>query len=157
MPYPEASIRRVWSIDGDFSLMLDTIPCPASLCELSGDSIELLRINKEYMHLTGDTPEHIYLNGTSVLNLVNAQDYPRILMLFRQALDTHGSTETAFRRLGPDGIQVPYHVKIRYMAGDAVRSLFFITYQRVEGAPVALPWLVAQEAATAAPKVGPVA
>ena len=30
---PEATVRRVWSIDGDFSLMLDSIPCAASLCE----------------------------------------------------------------------------------------------------------------------------
>ena len=130
--YPEAAIRRVWSIDGDFSLMLDTIPCAASLCELNADNIELLRINKEYLHVTGDTLERIYKHGMSVPNLVSGQDYPHVLRLFRCALRDRGTTETDFHRLCESGAVLPFHIKIHYLAGDEVRSLFFITYQRLE-------------------------
>jgi EAL domain-containing protein (putative c-di-GMP-specific phosphodiesterase class I)/GGDEF domain-containing protein len=50
--FSDTVLRRVWSIDGDFSLMLSTIPCAASLCEMSEGKIELLRVNDEYLTVT---------------------------------------------------------------------------------------------------------
>ena len=125
---PAASIRRVWSIDGDFSLMLSTIPCAASLCELNGDTIELLRINEEYLALTGDRTEHIYQCGKNVQALTTNQEYNRLLALFAKAFETQGAVESEYLRFSQDGVQRRYHVKVKFLSGDTLRSLYFITY-----------------------------
>lgn len=131
--YPEATIRKLWSINGDFSLMLSTIPCAASLCELSGDKIELLRINDEYLSMTHDDMERIYSLGTDVRTLTTPANYQELLALFGRALERKGAAEGGYTRLGPDGAFHRYHVKITYLSGDRVRSLFFITYNPLEG------------------------
>ncbi len=131
--YPEATLRRLWSINGDFSLMLSTIPCAASLCELTGDKIEILRINDEYLAMTHDQLERIYSLGTDVRTLTTAENYRELLTLFGRALDTKTAAEGRYARLGPDGALHRYHVKITYLSGDRIRSLFFITYNPLEG------------------------
>jgi diguanylate cyclase (GGDEF)-like protein len=131
--YPEATVRRLWSIDGDFSLMLATIPCAASLCELSGERIEILRINDEYLAMTGDSLERIYTLGTDVRSLTTPQNYQVLLALCHSALEKRGSTEGEYTRIGQDGGLTPYHVKISYLSGDQVRALFFITYNPLGG------------------------
>jgi len=126
--YPESAVRRVWSIDGDFSLMLSTIPCAASLCEMNGENIELLRINREYLAMTGDRSEHIYKNGTNVRTLTTEEGYGHLLSLFRQAFQTQGVAEGIYRRYTESGDLCDYRLKIKFLTGEAVRSLFFITY-----------------------------
>jgi len=126
--YPEAAMRRVWSIDGDFSLMLATIPCAASLCEMSGDNIEILRINDEYLALTQDSIERVYTAGTDVRSLATPTDYQHLHRLFRQALEQRRTTEGVYNRLRGDGTRQRLHVKVNYLSGDDARALFFITY-----------------------------
>lgn len=126
--FPESAVRRVWSIDGDFSLMLSTIPCAASLCELSGDTIELLRINEEYLVLTGDRTEHIYRCGKNVQALTTNQEYQRLLTLFAKAFETQGAVESDYLRISQDGVQRRYRIKVKFLSGDTLRSLYFITY-----------------------------
>ncbi|NCB36061.1 MAG: EAL domain-containing protein, partial [Clostridia bacterium] len=125
---PAASIRRVWSIDGDFSLILASIPCAASLCELNGDNLEILRINDEYLSMTGDSIKRIYTMGTHVNNLTTEENYQNILRTTKKALETKGAVEVDYYRTNEDGTQKKYHLKIRYLTGDQMRSLFFITY-----------------------------
>jgi hypothetical protein len=122
--YPEAAMRRVWSIDGDFSLMLATIPCAASLCEMSGDKIEILRINDEYLALTQDSIERVYTAGTDVRSLATPADYQHLHGLFRQAQEQRRAAEG----LRGDGTFQRLYVKINFLSGDDARALFFITY-----------------------------
>ena len=126
---PETTVRRIWSIDGDFSLMLDTIPCAATLCEMSGDRIEVLRTNDEYLAMTGDSVERIYKYGTDVRTLTTPENYRELLALFNSALESQGIADGTYQRTNEKGIYQNYRVKIRYLSGDAARSLFFITYQ----------------------------
>ena len=104
-----------------------------SLCELSGDKIELLRINDEYLSMTRDQLERIYSLGTDVRTLTTPANYQELLALFRSALERKGAAEGGYTRLGPDGAFHRYHVKITYLSGDRIRSLFFITYNPLEG------------------------
>ena len=127
-PYPEASVRRVWSINGDFSLMLSTIPCAATLCEMNSDTIEILRINDEYLAMTRDRLERIYTKGTDVRTLTTPQNHAQLLTLFRQSLAAKSVTTGEYTRLSEDGTHRRYLVKITYLSGDAIRALFFITY-----------------------------
>ena len=129
---PASSIRRVWSIDGDFSLILASIPCAASLCELNGDNLEILRTNDEYLKMTGDSINRIYTMGTHVVNLTTAEHYQKLIALTRQALDTQGTVEAEYLRNNEDGTQHLYRLKIHYLTGDHIRSLFFITYLPIE-------------------------
>ncbi len=124
----EASVRRVWSIDGDFSLMLGTIPCAASLCEMAGDNIEILRINDEYLAVTRDHAERIYQYGSNVRMMTTRDGYQCLLVLFRRALETHGFSEGNYIRISEDGTHQKYKLKVKYLTGDAARSLFFVTY-----------------------------
>ncbi len=127
--YPESAVRRVWSIDGDFGTMLSTIPCAASLCELNGKNLELLRINQEYLAVTGDSAERVYQSVTNVVKLTTDEEYKHLLQLFGQAFETQGTAEGSYNRLCEDGSMRAFHVKIKFLTGDTVRSLFFVTYQ----------------------------
>ncbi|NLI20603.1 MAG: EAL domain-containing protein [Clostridiales bacterium] len=129
--YPEPAVRRVWSIDGDFSLMLNSIPCAASLCELCGDTLEVLRINDEYLSMTGDSIERLYRAGKDVRALTTEENYRKLLSMFREAYESQGVAEGEYRRLSEAGVFMDFHVKIRFISGDQVRSLFFITYQPI--------------------------
>lgn len=131
--YHESAMRRVWSIDGDFSLMLSTIPCAASLCELCGEQIEILRINEEYLALTGDSLSRVYHEGTDVRALTTQEHYAALLSLFRQAMAERSAAEGVYRRLREDGSFQTLCVKITYLSGDGVRSLFFLTYTSPTG------------------------
>ena len=71
--------------------MLDTIPCAASLCELSEDNIEILRINDEYLAMTCDSAERIYNCGTTVRNLAAEGSYGPLLALSKQRWIRRGS------------------------------------------------------------------
>jgi diguanylate cyclase (GGDEF)-like protein len=149
--FPESAVRRVWSIDGDFNLMLSTIPCAASLCEMSGTNIELLRINQEYLAATGDRAERVYQSGTSLRKLTTGEAYQNLLALFKQAFDTQGVAEGTYRHLGEDGSQRAIRLKVKFLSGDAVRSLFFVTYLpiRAETEPQARGTPAAKGLATA--------
>jgi hypothetical protein len=124
----EASVRRVWSIDGEFSMMLSTIPCAASLCEMAEDDIEILRINDEYLAVTHDHAERIYQNGFNVRKLTTKNGYQGLLMLFKRALESRGISEGKYPRISEDGSHQKFHIKVKYLSGDASRALFFVTY-----------------------------
>ncbi|MCE5344310.1 MAG: diguanylate cyclase [Eubacteriales bacterium] len=126
--FSESSVRRVWSIDGDFSLMLATIPCAASLCEMIGDNIEILRINDEYLAVTHDHAERIYTCGSDVRTMTTKEGYQCLQVLFRRALETRGISEGNYLRIGEDGSHQKYRLKVKYLSSDATRSLFFVTY-----------------------------
>ncbi|MDD3214584.1 MAG: hypothetical protein PHY64_12990, partial [Eubacteriales bacterium] len=141
--FPEAAVRRVWSIDGDFSLMLSTIPCAASLCEFNGGRIELLRINEEYLVMTGDQTERLYTEGTNVRALTTEEDYRQLQGMLQEACDTRGFAEGLYNRYDEHGNLKRYKVKIKFLTGDEARSLFFITYWPIshgqEGNPQSEP------------------
>ncbi len=126
--YPESVAQRVWSIDGDFSMMLATIPCAASVCELNGDTIELLRVNQQYLEITGDHVERVYQQGTDVRNLTTSEEYPHLLRLFQTALETQGIAEGVYRRSNENGSIVKYRLNVKYLIGNETRSLYFLTY-----------------------------
>ncbi|HNW86010.1 MAG TPA: diguanylate cyclase [Candidatus Limiplasma sp.] len=129
--FPGAAVRRVWSIDGDFSLMLETIPCAASMCELYKDNIEILRTNHEYMAMTGDSPDRVYSTDVIMRRLAAEGTMPYLLQLFHQAFESQGAVDGEYKRVSENGQIRRYHVKVRYLTGDNVRSLFFITYQPI--------------------------
>ena len=91
-------------------------------------AIELLRINEEYLALTGDRTEHIYQCGKNVQALTTNQEYNRLLALFAKAFETQGAVESEYLRFSQDGVQRRYHVKVKFLSGDTLRSLYFITY-----------------------------
>lgn len=131
-PYPESAVRRVWGIDGDFSLMLSTIPCAASLCEMTGEHIEILRINDAYLALTGDSMERIYRDGTDARNLTTPENYRQLIALFHDTLGKREPREALYNRLAENGSMHRYRVRITFLTGDLSRALFFITYTKCE-------------------------
>ena len=130
-------MRKLWSINGDFSLMLSTIPCAASLCEMSGDNIEILRVNDAYVTMTQSSVEKIYEHGANVRNLTTQENYQSLLTLFGQALTTRQIVESDYARAAKGAPTQYFHIKINYLSGDAVRALFFVAYNPIckEGDP----------------------
>jgi len=57
--------------------------------------------------------------------------YRKLLSMFREAYESQGVVEGEYRRLSEAGVFMDFHVKIRFISGDQVRSLFFITYQPI--------------------------
>jgi hypothetical protein len=139
--FSDTVLRRVWSIDGDFSLMLSTIPCAASLCEMSDGKIELLRVNDEYLSVTKDHTERIYHYASNIEGLTTREGYRELIALFNRAFETRSSGEGEYLRIDENGVQRKYHVKVRYLTGDGVRALFFVVYLPMFGddSPGAFP------------------
>ncbi len=126
---PDMSLRRVWSIDGDFGMMLSAMPCAASLCELNVDNIEMLRTNAEYLRLTGDSEEYIYTYGTHMRDFTNEKCYRALHSLFVQAFERQQPAEGEYERKGEDGRWHKMKLHVRYLCGPEDRALFLLTYQ----------------------------
>ena len=96
---------------------------------MSGDRIEILRINQEYLTLTHERIERIYRDGTNVRAMTDRANYETLLGLFHEARTTRRVTEGLYGRIAEDRSVRRFHVKITYLSGDDIRSLFFITYE----------------------------
>ncbi len=156
--FPESAVRRVWSIDGDFNLMLSTIPCAASMCEMNGNTIELLRINEEYLSVTGDKADRLYRCGTNVRALTTDEDYQQLFALFRRAFETQDAAEGTYHRLSEENQLRVYKMRVKYLTGDAVRSLYFVTYlpmEDVKSLPASAARLTVVKGTDARPETSP--
>ncbi|MEA5146552.1 MAG: hypothetical protein VB041_11005, partial [Candidatus Limiplasma sp.] len=75
----------------------------------------------------------VYHEGTDVRALTTQEHYAALLSLFRQATAERSAAEGVYRRLREDGSFQTLRVKITYLSGDGVRSLFFLTYTSPTG------------------------
>ena len=123
------SVRRVWSMDGDFYRMLASSRRAASLCELAGDNVEIVRVNDAYLRMTGESPDSVFKRGTSVTSWMNPEAYRRIVDGLHAIIDTDTPSEGGYERILPDGTARTLRYHARYLTGDDKRSLYFVTYQ----------------------------
>ena len=83
--------------------------------------------------MTGDSAERIYTADIVMRSLAAEGTAPNLLQLLHQAYESRSIVHGMYDRVAQDGSLRRFRIQVRYLTGDVVRSLFFITYQPITG------------------------
>ncbi|MEG1727592.1 MAG: EAL domain-containing protein [Acidaminococcaceae bacterium] len=120
----ELNLEELWNPGSCANLIFNSFFNAAGIYELHQDNIELLRVNDQYFHMTGCTRKTLNANGLHILDWVVAEDKAKVLSMYHEALNK-GTAEGTYRRTRLDGGTVLLHTKLRFLAGDSTRALFY--------------------------------
>lgn len=122
--YQKIHMSDLWSPTSAFNLLFNSIPEAAAIYELSSNKLELLRANDRYFELNEISHQQHNFE-------INPKDYKLIedehTLLNRLPSDiSHHSVKFFYYRTLPNGKAKYFQAKVKFLAGDSKRKLFFM-------------------------------
>ncbi|NLA69940.1 MAG: EAL domain-containing protein [Clostridiales bacterium] len=105
-------LDRLWGVGPEMQLFFSNALQPIALYEYGGDSIEIVRINNEYISIFGTVIEQI---KESLMETIMPDDRGVLLESFKQCAEEKGSKECIYQRKDIDGKVRCIQIKMHYI------------------------------------------
>lgn len=122
----EIKMNEFWDPNAHINFMFNNMVGAVGIFEWCNDNLEAIRLNDSFFDMIGESREYYYFKGIHVLNRIMKEDIPVIRKMLKEAIDTEGCGEGVYRRRCDDGHYMWLHTKVKYLAGDEDRSLFYV-------------------------------
>ena len=106
--------------------MVNNILGAVAFFDVYDDQIELARINEQYYHLTGETPENIQMDGKKILKRIHVLDWPILFDLFSRTFKNQlRGAECDVRYLKKDGNTIWIHLRTFFLREQDNHKIFY--------------------------------
>lgn len=121
----EVNIEELWDPNKNNNIFFNSMVSAVGIYELDHDHLEAIRLNDKYFEMIGCTRSDFYYNGLHVFDWIIDEDINIVKEMFNQAIKNKEIGEAIYRRKCPNGDLLWLHTKVRYLAGNDKRYLFF--------------------------------
>ena len=129
------NVQALWESNQQTTLLFSGMIGAAALFELTGDTLEVLRVNEGYFELMGSTPQSLLNRRGNSLERLEPIDRQKLLNACNRAKLTHTIEQTQICYPHADGRIIWLDVKIRHLGSVNKQDLFYfamgdITHQK---------------------------
>lgn len=120
-------IDKYWQ-DGQLeSFWYDDIAGAVGLYEVSRGQLEAIRLSSDYFVMMDITRNEFYMQSNHLLDYIHQDDRTEVMTMFGNAFRSKGVDECVFRRKCKNGKVLWLEAKAKFLSGDEVRQLYFVT------------------------------
>ncbi|MEG2381170.1 MAG: EAL domain-containing protein, partial [Oscillospiraceae bacterium] len=120
----DIDIDDIWSPDAQANMVFSSIVSAVAIYETYNDQIEILRVNDGYYDLTGSDRDFDSATGI-ITKVIYAQDYNKVLEIFRTATETKDFAQGEYRRYRKDGSLIWVRLRLKYLTQVGDRYVFY--------------------------------
>lgn len=120
----KVDIESFWSMDKQTNTLFNNVLGSVAIYEMHDDKLEVVRVNDEYLTMTGCSMEHFFGKNSNVLDWIHVSDRDDAVAMFREARQTHTATGR-YRHKRADGSYIWVQTKAKFLTVNESRSLFF--------------------------------
>lgn len=121
----EIDIEELWNPNKNNNVFFNSMISAVGIYEMDNGHLEAIRLNDSYFEMIGCTRKDFYYNGLHVFDWIFEEDKEIVTEMFNQAIRNREIGEAIYRRKTPNGDILWLHTKVRYLAGNDNRYLFF--------------------------------
>ena len=127
-------LEDLWNYDSPKNVFFNTLIGAVAIYELCQDNLEVVRANDDFFKIMQWSREDFYEQGHQILNLVALEDRKKVLEKFYESVHTKETIHCEFRRLVHGEAALGIHMKVRFIAGNDERFLFYAAMERLHPA-----------------------
>ncbi len=121
----KVDIESFLSMDKQISTLFNNVLGSVAIYEMHNDKLEVVRVNDEYLTMTGCSMEHFFGDNSNVLDWVHVSDREAAVFMFREARTEQRAATGRYRHRRADGSYIWVQTKVKFLTGNDTRSLFF--------------------------------
>lgn len=120
------SLEHAWNLNKDTSFLLDGLIGALGLYELSGDGLEIIRVNDAYYELFGETPQSVYSDLGQSFSRLTENGKKALIVACGKAKNNNEIVTVELRRQHEDGHMMWISCRIKYIGRNDNRDIFYI-------------------------------